>query len=238
LKNGKEDLYRDLKRRVITLELEPGANLDEMQLSREYGISRTPLRDVFRHLAGEGYLVIESNRGACVSPMSHKTLRDFFLAAPMMYAAIGRLAARNAKPHQIGELGIFQKEFAAAVRAGSTIDLAIYNNQFHHLIGEMADNEFLKPSYERLLIDHARIANTYYQAKNPALQRNLIIAGEQHLQMIEAFRQHDEQRSEELAYEHWILSRKLIMPSIAPQGLSIGLEIPQQTGGQVPMRLY
>lgn len=100
--NGKQQLYRDLKRRILTLELEPGADLDETQLSQEYGISRTPLRDVFRDLAGEGYLSIESNRGASVSPLSHTTLRDFFLAAPMIYAATARLAARNATEPQIG----------------------------------------------------------------------------------------------------------------------------------------
>ena len=104
LKHGKLELYQDLKRRILTLDLEPGTDLDETQLSKEYGISRTPLRDVFRHLAGEGFLAIENNRGASVSPLSHKTLRDFFLAAPMVYAAVSKLAARNAKSPQIEEL--------------------------------------------------------------------------------------------------------------------------------------
>ena len=76
--NNKERLYQDLKRRILTLELEPGEDLDETRISQEYGLSRTPLRDIFRQLAGEGYLEIVGNRGASVSSMNHKVLRDFF----------------------------------------------------------------------------------------------------------------------------------------------------------------
>jgi DNA-binding GntR family transcriptional regulator len=46
-------------------------------------------------LAGEGYLTLASNKGVSVSSMTHKTMRDFFIPAPMVYASIGRLAAQN-----------------------------------------------------------------------------------------------------------------------------------------------
>ena len=59
-------------------------------------VPRTPLREVFRLLAGEGYIQIRDNRGTIVSPMSHRTLRDFFMTAPLIYASVARLAARNA----------------------------------------------------------------------------------------------------------------------------------------------
>jgi DNA-binding GntR family transcriptional regulator len=84
--------------------LEPGAYLDETELAEIYGISRPPLREVLRQLAGEGYVVLHENRGAQVAPMSHKTLRNFFVAAPMIYAATTRLAAENATPAQIVKL--------------------------------------------------------------------------------------------------------------------------------------
>ncbi|MCP4317231.1 MAG: GntR family transcriptional regulator [Hyphomicrobiales bacterium] len=223
MKNGKLELYQDLKRRILTLELQPGADLDESLLSKEYGISRTPLRDVFRHLAGEGYLSIENNRGACVSPLSHKTLRDFFLAAPMIYAATGRLAARNATRKQIAELADSATHFDEALDTGSTNELSLYNNRFHQLIGLMADNEFLLPSHNRLLIDHARISQTFYRADDPALKKMLTEASRQHHEMVAAIRNRDENRSEALIYEHWALSREFIEPEITPASLDIGL---------------
>jgi DNA-binding GntR family transcriptional regulator len=56
--------------------LEPGAYLDETDLAQIYGISRPPLREVLRQLAGEGYVVLHENRSAQVVPMTHKTLRN------------------------------------------------------------------------------------------------------------------------------------------------------------------
>lgn len=94
----KRALHADLKRRILTLRLRPGADLDEATLAAEYGLSRPPLREVLRQMAGEGYVVLRTNRGAQVSPMSYETLRTFFLVAPMIYAAVARLAALNARP--------------------------------------------------------------------------------------------------------------------------------------------
>ena len=51
--------------------------------------------------------------------MSHKVLRDFFVTAPMIYSAIGRLAAQNAKPGQIREMSEIQQKFRAAIDSGS-----------------------------------------------------------------------------------------------------------------------
>ncbi|MGD8351247.1 MAG: GntR family transcriptional regulator, partial [Gammaproteobacteria bacterium] len=79
----KKAIYDDLKKQILTLELEPGTALDEVRLSERYRISRTPLREILRSLAAEGCVDIVNNRGAYVSAMSHKVLRDFFVTAPM-----------------------------------------------------------------------------------------------------------------------------------------------------------
>ena len=221
--SNKERFYRDLKRRILTLDLAPGIDLDEVALSREYEISRTPLRDVLRNLAGEGYLEIRNNRGARVSAMDQKALRDFFLVAPMIYAAVARLAAQNARPEQVERLEAIQRNFVAAVRNDDVDDKVYTNDQFHALVGEMADNVCLQPSLRRLLIDHARIAQTFYRPTSAAMKTDLETAAGQHDAMIEAFRRGDADAAAELAAEHWELSRKQIERFVTPDSLAIGL---------------
>lgn len=51
-KNG---LYQDLKRQILTLEVDPDQVLDEATLGEQYGLSRTPVRETLRRLAGEGF---------------------------------------------------------------------------------------------------------------------------------------------------------------------------------------
>ena len=94
MRTGKVALYEDLKRHILTMELDPDELLDEAALTAQYGLSRTPVREIFQRLAGEGYLEIVEKRGVRVIPMSHSTLRNFFLVAPMIYAATGRLAVQ------------------------------------------------------------------------------------------------------------------------------------------------
>src|SRR3546814_8263341 len=104
VKNNNALLLEDLKRHILTMELSPDEDLDEVLLSERYVLSRTPIREIFRRLSGEGYLDIRENRGARVSPMNYSTLRNFFLVAPMIYAATGRLAVHNFKPAQLTDL--------------------------------------------------------------------------------------------------------------------------------------
>ena len=221
--SSKKRLYADLKRKILTLALEPGSPLDETSLSAEYGISRTPLRDVFRQLAGEGYIQIRDNRGTIVAPMSHKTLRDFFTTAPMIYASVARLAARSHRVGDIDRLKDAQTHFRAAVRAGDVEEMVFWNDRFHFVMGEMADNQYLMPSLQRLLIDHARIGQTFWRARTPDMAKRIRLAADQHDRFIALIEAGDEEGAVALTLEHWALSRDHLELFVRPDPLPIDL---------------
>lgn len=216
----KRAAYEALRRSILLMELDPGSALDEAELGDHFGISRTPLREVIRQLAGEGYAVIVENRGAKVSDMSHMTLRDFFLAAPMIYAAVMRLAAENATPQQIDDLTAAQTVFRGALREEDVGARTLANDAFHRITGEMCRNVYLLPSFHRLLIDHARIGMTFFRHRGVGNARDLETAASQHDEMIAAIRTRDPDRAAELAVAHWTLSRKQIERFAMPAALS------------------
>ena len=217
----KEQLYADLKKQILTLVLEPGSALDEQRLSEKYKISRTPLREVLRKLAGEGYVDIVSNRGASVSSMNHRVIRDFFITAPMLYAAVGRLAAENARPAQIESMKIAQQHFREASEQADAEEMVYWNDQFHSLMGKMADNPYLTPSYNRLLIDHARISQTFYRPRNKDMAGRVETAVKHHDEMIEAIETGDSQAMVDLIVQHWELSDELKDYFVSPDPLPI-----------------
>ncbi len=209
----------DLRRKILTQALEPGAYLDETELSEAYGISRPPLREVLRQLSGEGYVVLHENRGAQVAPMTHKTLRNFFVAAPMIYAATTRLAAEHATPAQIVRLKECQWAFRQAIRNGDAAERAVGNQRFHSIIGEMADNEFLMPSLRRLLIDHTRIGMTFYDPRKTDMACVSATAADQHDQFIALIEAGDADAAADLAVAHWELSRAQIESFVTPASI-------------------
>ncbi len=222
-RSRKTQCLEDLRRRVLTLALEPGTYLDETELAEAYGISRPPLREVLRQLAGEGYVVLHENRGAQVAPMTHKTLRNFFVAAPMIYAATTRLAAGHATPAQIVKLKECQWAFRQAMRNADATARALENERFHSLIGEMADNEFLMPSLRRLLIDHTRISMTFYNPRKLSLAQERELAADQHDQFIALIEAGDADKAADLAIAHWELSRAQIEAFVTPDSIAMPL---------------
>lgn len=219
MRSGKNSLYDDLKRQILTMELDPDEALDEVSLSERYGLSRTPVREIFRRLAGEGYVDIRENRGARVIPMNHSTLRNFFQVAPMVYAAIGRLAVQNYKPRQLIDLKDTQYRFRAAAVANDPLAMVLENNRFHAIMGEMAGNQYLEPSLGRLLIDHARIGHTFFRPRDEVMSQRLELSVGHHDEFIEAIDRRDENAVVDLVFEHWELSRADMEIFIAPQGL-------------------
>ena len=156
--NRKLDCLSELRTRILTMAIAPGAALDESALSEEFGVSRTPLREVLQRLAGEGYVTLAENRGAKVASMDLSTMRTFFQTAPLVYSSVARLAVENWTPGQLDDLREAQDRFKSAVAASRPHDMSLANHDFHRLIGEMAMNDYLAPSLNRLLIDHTRLA--------------------------------------------------------------------------------
>jgi DNA-binding GntR family transcriptional regulator len=230
-KSNKTNCLEDLKRRILTEELAPGLYLDEMELAEAYGISRPPLREVLRQLAGDGYVVLHENRGTQVSPMTHKSLRNFFIVAPMIYAAVGRLAAQNASRAQIMRLKDSQLLFRGSIRDGDAAQRALNNERFHSIMGEMADNEFLMPSLRRLLIDHTRIGMIFYSPRNVEMADQRIIAADQHDEFIALIEAGDADGCAELAIAHWELSRMQIESFVTPGSIFAPLgRVPNSIG--------
>ncbi|MBY5312805.1 FCD domain-containing protein [Rhizobium leguminosarum] len=216
----KANLGLALRRRILTMELPPGAVLDEVALSEEFGLSRPPVRELMRQMAGEGYIELEANRAARVSSMSYQSLRDFFLLAPMIYITANKLAAENGTRGQLDVLKQMQQSFRKAVDNCDVEGRVFYNDQFHRQIGEMAHNIYLVPSLRRLQIDHARIGKVFYKHPNtPRMQEELELATQQHDEMIDAIGKRNPDAAGELARLHLELSRRNMAMYAAPEGL-------------------
>jgi len=128
---NKQRVTAQLQQRILSLDLLPGQPLDEMQLSRLYGLSRTPLREVLQRLAGEGYVTLAMHRGAHVSSMDLATMRNFFQTAPMVYAAISRLAVEQGTASQLVELKKIQQRFRRAMEQRSAMEMVEQNHRLY-----------------------------------------------------------------------------------------------------------
>ncbi|MFD2642642.1 GntR family transcriptional regulator [Pseudomonas japonica] len=217
-------LAEALRRRILSMELAPGAVVDELALCDEFGLSRPPVRELLRQIAAEGYIELEANRAPRVAAMSHESLRAFFLAAPLVYIATTQLAATRATEAEIDELRRIQARFRQAIEEQHVENRVIYNDEFHLEIGKMAHNDYLMPSLRRVLIDHARLGKIFYRHPTTVdMQKDLELACDQHDQIIEAIARHDTEAAGQLIREHMELSRRRMAEYAAPEGMEVSL---------------
>ncbi|OON94575.1 MAG: hypothetical protein ATN33_04265 [Epulopiscium sp. Nele67-Bin001] len=64
------EIYTSLKTRIMTLDLEPGDIISEIDMSKKFNISRTPIREVFKRLEYDGLVNVIKNKGTEITPIS------------------------------------------------------------------------------------------------------------------------------------------------------------------------
>lgn len=220
----KAALGQALRHRILSMELAPGSTLDEVALSEEFGLSRPPVRELMRQMAAEGYIELEANRAARVASMNYDSLRNYFLAAPLIYVATTKLAAMHATQAEIDGLKRVQERFRAAVEGTSIDERVLQNDEFHFAIGKMAHNPYLLPSLCRLLIDHARLGKTFYQPRDERMDAELAEAVQQHEDIIDAIQHRDAEAAGEIVRAHVYLARRNMASYVAPEGVAVPID--------------
>lgn len=227
----KTALIETLRRRVMCLQLKPGALLDETELGREFGLSRGPVRELLRQMAAEGYVELEANRAPRVAALSHEALRNFYLCAPVVYVATTRLAAANATAADVAELKRIQADFKRAVANGDIDERVFSNDRFHDAIGRIGRNPYWMPTLHRLQIDHARLGKTFYQPHDRRMVDEMADAIRQHDEIIDAIERHDADRASDIVRAHLDLSRQNLTMYVAPSPDEVLQDVaPERTG--------
>jgi DNA-binding GntR family transcriptional regulator len=101
MKNG---IYEKIKMRILYLEYEPGTTLDEKEIAKEFGVSRTPVREAVMRLSWERLVEIVSRGGVFVTKIDLPILREVLNIRKSLEGQIARIAAANCNEGHIKAL--------------------------------------------------------------------------------------------------------------------------------------
>ena len=135
-----EEVAEQLRQRIFRRELEPGSWIDELKIAEEFGISRTPLREALKVLAAEGLVTMKVRRGAYVTEMSEKDLRDVYHLLSLLESDAAGVVARNATDAQLQTLQALHDELAACI--DDREKFFAVNERFHLQLLALADNRW------------------------------------------------------------------------------------------------
>jgi DNA-binding GntR family transcriptional regulator len=138
-----EELRLTLADDIVRGLLGPGAALDETELARRFGVSRTPVREAIRELAASGLVEVRAHRGAVVARPSEERLIGMFEAMAELEALCAGLAAERMSPAERGQLDAVHQELRVLIQSSDPQRYHEVNESFHAAIYAGAHNAYL-----------------------------------------------------------------------------------------------
>ena len=171
--------------------------LDERQLSKSLGVSRTPIREAMTLLEQEGFLRTVPRRGIFIVRKTKRQIIEMI----EMWAAIESMAARlatvNASDEEIAQLRTMFDEFRNATPAEHIEEYSEANIAFHQAIIRLSGSHLMGKTIENLFI-HVRAIRRLTIAQSDRAARSIV----DHMRIIEALERRDTELAERLVREH------------------------------------
>lgn len=208
-------------------ELAAGEWIDEVRLTQEMGISRTPLREALKVLVSEGLVRLEPRRGCFVNQLAERDLDDIFPLMAMLEGRCAYEAARKATDADLQQLEPLHDRLREFAAGGQVDQYYAANAVIHEAIQALADNRWLSD-----LIDGLRQVLSLSRHKSLALPGRVAQSCAEHLAIFAAIKARDPDAADRLTREHLMrqldalhvlakrdtLSQNPLQPGIAPQG--------------------
>jgi DNA-binding GntR family transcriptional regulator len=198
--SGSRSVYDTLRTEIISMHLKPGQLLDETSLADRFDMSRSPVREALIRLAGEDLVVMLSNRSTIVAPIEVEKFPKYVEALDIAQRMNTRLAASLRTEADLAVIARKQELFVAAVKSGTHLDMSEANKQFHLAIAAAGRNPYLTAFYERLLNQGQRMLHLHFEYLERTNDGHLLT--DEHALMLEAIRNKDADRADELAHAH------------------------------------
>lgn len=195
----REKIAAMIRASIIDGRIGAGEKLREPVLSRQLGVSRTPLREALLQLDSEGFVEMTPRRGAVVRPLSRQDAAETYEVKGALEALAARLACERMEAATLKRLTDINDTIASLARA-RTVDQARIlqlNAEFHQTLTDASGNEKLS-QYVRVLRAQALRYNYIYLSVMSRLGESVA----EHGRILDALRRKKADDVERLVREH------------------------------------
>lgn len=189
--------YEQIKEKIITTEMPPGAVIQESALMSALGLGRTPIREALKLLEAERLVTVSPRRGMFVTPINISDLAKLQEIRSVLDMLSVRLAAQRVTPADVAQMREWVEQLHVAETAGHLRDLMVLDERFHQLLASSTRNDLLAAENERLYNLSVRIWYYYLEQLCPG-----DLALEALVEVVEALETGDVSRAEEAMTKH------------------------------------
>ena len=143
-----DQAYLAIRHLIVTLELPPGSQVKEAELTTRLGIGRTPVREALRRLALERLVAVFPRRGMEVTTVDVRDLARLCEVRAVLEPEAARLAAERATREDVSEILALRDELESDRRRRSDRALIDLDERIHHAIYRASHNQLLEETLD------------------------------------------------------------------------------------------
>lgn len=214
-----------LREMILAGDLPAGERIAELAIVERLGVSRTPIRAALMRLEQEGLLEALPGGGFAVRTFTEDDVADAIeLRGTIEGLAARRAAERGAPPALLAEARACLDAIDALLAPPALDDDAFvryveHNQRLHALLSALAGSRLIARELERVvnLPFASPSAFALVQATSPQARDMLIVAQDQHRQVLDAIERREGARAEAIMREHSRLARRNLRDAVGGQ---------------------
>ena len=210
----RELVYLELKRRILTGEIDAHTRLMEIDLAEKMNVSRTPIREAIRKLANEGLVVIEPRHGAYVSEISIKDLEDVFEVRETLGGLAASIAAVKATDEDKAALQKLLRLGELAMKNDDKDEMVEYDVKLHNYIVQCSGNKTLMQMVKQAQELSMRFRYVYYESQSKYMVQPI-----EHKKIVDAIVAGDSEAARKAAAYHINTLRKFVVEKDKGNGM-------------------
>jgi len=188
--------YDVIWEKITTLELAPGAPINEQELAESMDMGTVPVREALKWLAHENLVEVTERHGIYVADVNTDDLQQLSEMRLSLESLSARLAAERAVADDLVVLKALRKE-QEALTAEEGRRLFDMDHRFHQAVAKAAHNRYLAQTLDRLF----GLSRRLWYLLLPHLE-TLSSSVEMHVNLVGAIEDGDPDRAEEIMHEH------------------------------------
>ncbi len=148
-------IYSALRKKIIHLELSPESVLNLSDLAKEFGVSRTPIKEALISLQAEEWIKRHGSH-FIVTPLSLERIREITEIRMVMEVQANIWAMERISPQEMNELIRIREKIGTFSESSSNQSIVDFDFTIHHFIFKVAKNLHLAKILERILSHYLR----------------------------------------------------------------------------------
>jgi DNA-binding GntR family transcriptional regulator len=194
-----ERAYAELRERIVTLRLPPGAVLREDELMHDLEIGRTPLREAIKRLALENLVAVQPRSGTYVTSVDASDIVHISEVRAELEAHAAQLAARRLTAVHEDRVAALLGALSGRADGDDQQGLMRLDESIHRLVWDASANPYLAETLERYFLLSLRVWYVVLD-RVPGLGAAVV----DHARLLEAILDRDADRARALMHEHVI----------------------------------